>query len=131
MTCNRQARRQWSAELSRENKRWPHDLVEVPQDQWPASTSAARIQPQRTLRSRHFLVQIFPAEPGATRITVNRTEIDRRGGWADGITWDQLQDIKRQCGYAEAQAVEIYPPTPPWCTTPTCATCGFWKHPST
>jgi hypothetical protein len=30
--------------------------------------------------------------------------------WADGITWDTLQLLKRECGHGERWAVEVYPP---------------------
>ena len=31
------------------------------------------------------------------------------GRWKDDITWDELQEIKRQAGYGNQMAVEIYP----------------------
>lgn len=31
------------------------------------------------------------------------------GRWDDGLVWDELQEIKRQLGYGNSQAVEIYP----------------------
>jgi hypothetical protein len=42
------------------------------------------------------------------RLSVN---IAARSGerWAEGITWEQLQQIKRQVGYGEFDAVEVYP----------------------
>lgn len=36
--------------------------------------------------------------------------VDRDGNWIDGITWDELMEIKRQCGFGDRLAVEIYPP---------------------
>jgi hypothetical protein len=44
------------------------------------------------------------------RLSVLRTTLDAHTGrWLDGIAWDQLQDIKAQCGYAHHDAVEVYP----------------------
>jgi len=30
--------------------------------------------------------------------------------WVDGITWDDLQRLKREAGYGDREAVEVYPP---------------------
>jgi len=54
-------------------------------------------------------VQEFQAKPPAMiRLSVCRTTLnDDR--WQDGITWDELQQLKQQCGYGELDAIEIYP----------------------
>ena len=59
-------------------------------------------------RSKYFLVQV-KLENGVTRLSVNRTELDSTGNWRDGITWDELQEIKDLCGFANREAVEVYP----------------------
>ena len=65
--------------------------------------------PKEVYKSSEFLVQIFNLDNKPTRLTVNK--VKRKGnGWADGITWDQLMQIKRLLGYADMCAVEIYPP---------------------
>lgn len=62
-------------------------------------------------RSARFLVQVYRPEKGAQRISVNRTAIDTvTGRWLDGISWEDLQRIKREIGRGELDAVEIYPP---------------------
>lgn len=60
-------------------------------------------------------MQVFDESPRGEqqvlRLTVNRTHVDPVSfRWLDGITWDQLQDLKRQCGRGHLEAVEIYPP---------------------
>lgn len=67
----------------------------------------------RALRNRHLLVQEF-AEPDhpqvLVRLSVSRTALNDKGDrWLDGITWDQLQAVKDAMGYAEHDAVEVYP----------------------
>lgn len=60
-------------------------------------------------RSRDYLVQIFKEPPPVVaRISINRTSIsgDR---WTDNISWDELQRVKNECGFAGLDAVEIYP----------------------
>jgi len=90
--------------LKRENTKYGFDFVKI---------SAPRHNDQNFIaayRSKDFLAQIF-LEQHAIRISVNRTELNFHGtGWEDGITWDELQFIKRGCGFGKSTAVEIYPP---------------------
>jgi hypothetical protein len=92
-------------QLERDNAKMPRELIALPRNEWPDPEA-----PQlRVLRSREFLVQEFSAKaPAVVRLSVNRTVIagDR---WAENVTWDDLQRIKRECGYGAADAVEIYP----------------------
>lgn len=60
-------------------------------------------------RSRKFLVVVYN-ERGHCRVTINRAELDQEGGWLAGITWDEIQKIKRDIGRGEMWAVECYPP---------------------
>lgn len=93
-------------QVARENARQPAVLTEVPRHLWPDP-----LAPQlRVLRSREYLVQEFEAAgPAVVRLSINRVELagDR---WVDGISWEELQRIKSECGYGQADAVEIYPP---------------------
>ena len=59
-------------------------------------------------RSREYLVQVFEPKNGGQRMTVSRTSVEA-GMWRDGISWDELQLLKRQCGFGDFWAVEIYP----------------------
>jgi len=91
--------------LKKENAKWPTTLREIPREQWPSQPPQVR----RVLRSRNFLVQEFAAPlPAIARLSICRTTMvgDR---WMDGISWDELQDLKRQCGYDYRDAVEIFP----------------------
>lgn len=104
MTVTREQRRQ----LERENAKRPAVLREVPRDMWPINgpVDASR---SRVWLSRSFLVQEFVASNGAAfRLSVSRTT-HNGDRWAENITWDELMQIKRECGYANADAVEIYP----------------------
>lgn len=65
--------------------------------------------PINVYKNDEFLVQIYNLDGEPTRITVNKTK--RKGNnWADGITWDQLMQVKRLVGFAKHCAIEIYPP---------------------
>lgn len=61
-------------------------------------------------RNNAFLVQVFP-EDKLPRISINKTEFNEAGDrWNDGITWDEIQEIKNRVGFKDMCAVEIYPP---------------------
>jgi hypothetical protein len=96
-------------EIERENRRWPEQLQSIPKDEWPADPF--EVAPRFAMhRSRRFLVQCF-RDNGFVRLTVNRTDWDERAkAFRDGISWDDLQRLKAEAGYADAWAVEIYPP---------------------
>lgn len=80
-------------------------LTEYDQSQWPKDGDRTR---QRVLVSRDFLAQVF-VEEGVLRLTVSRTKMRPDGRWEDGITWDELMQVKREAGYGNVFAVEIYP----------------------
>lgn len=102
---SREQRRQ----LARENAKLPATLAPVPSDQWPDLTYMKK-KPYAVWRSRFFLVQSFDEGNGINRLSVARAEIDTSTGrWKDGITWDELQEVKRQVGLGDYMAVEIFP----------------------
>lgn len=105
---NRIERRFASAYLAQENKKWTAECTRVPEAQWP---TGGTVRPIEVWRSRYFLVQVFPAMNGGQRITVNRTGFigNNATRWNDGITWDDLQRVKREIGRGNDWAVEIYP----------------------
>lgn len=91
--------------LSRENKGWPDSLV-----RFPSALTGPKPMPYAVMRSKGFMVQFY-MEPGTTvRLSIHRTTIDDTGEWVDGITWDDLQRIKREAGFGDCCAIEIYPP---------------------
>lgn len=91
--------------LAADNKRYteafePMDFEGIEQD-----GDARRLA---VYRNNRFLVQVFK-ERGIIRLTINRTMIGRDGQWLDGITWDELQEIKDALGFGGWDAVEVYP----------------------
>lgn len=93
--------------LAEDNKRWPPYLVPVPREEWPALHRVGPIV--EVWRSRTLLVQVREPRNGAQWVSVNRTALDDTGRFRDGLTWDELQEVKRQIGRGDRWAVELYP----------------------
>lgn len=43
------------------------------------------------------------------RLSVSRTTVQDDGRWGDNLTWDEMQEIKRQVGMGDMYAIEIFP----------------------
>lgn len=98
--------------LTRENLKWPEKLTLVAPSEWPKLKPDSDARMVMLYRSREFVCQVFhePSHPAiVARLSINRTTIDDRGGWMQGITWDQLQRLKCEAGYGGLDAVEVYP----------------------
>lgn len=93
--------------LEKENAKYSDLFMEIPKESWPI-IPRHHLEPAKVLRSRKFLVVIYP-EKNALRISVNRTMINNRGEWIPDISWEELQEVKRLIGYGDHLAVEIYP----------------------
>lgn len=101
ISATRDQRRQ----LARDNAKMPTVLRSVPLGiDKPESLVAA-------WRSRDFLVQGFIDNGCLIRLSINRTTLGQNGRWLENITWDELQELKRQAGYGNHYAIEVYPKT--------------------
>lgn len=98
-------------QLERDNAKLPRLLEGVPRVEWPAHLAFSEHAPFAVWRSREFLVQAFEEQaPGVhCRLSINRTTVSG-GRWVDGISWDELQRLKAECGLGDMWAVEIFPP---------------------
>lgn len=106
---SREGRRALVRQLERDNGQWPEVLVEVPRAQWPPLRPGH--SPIGVMRSRRVLCQVFEEAGGVVRLTFNQTWIDETTWrWADGLSWDDLQRLKREAGFGDREAVEVYPP---------------------
>jgi len=92
--------------LYEQNKKFGHVLSEVPREQWPEKAfDSKRV---RVLRSRTHMDQVFD-EGRFFRLSICRTELDDDGRWKDGMTWDELQRLKKEAGYGDKFAFEVFP----------------------
>lgn len=84
---------------------------EVPKEKWPKDDPKP---PLKVFHNNKFLVQVIN-DYGNIRLTINKVQVQhfKRDGtpnWKDGISWDELEEIKNSVGYENSWMVEIYPP---------------------
>lgn len=91
--------------LEKENARQPSALAKVPRHEWPGFQPPTIIE---VWRSRGFLVQIHMEPGGYERMSACRTT-HNGDSWVDQLTWDELMQLKRDCGRGDRDAVEVYP----------------------
>lgn len=91
--------------LAADNRKWPLVLAPVPKADWPERAPGDLIE---LWRSRAFLVQVFREADGYERLSVCRSE-HNGDSWEDGITWEELMQLKRECGRGHRDALEVYP----------------------
>lgn len=93
--------------LKKENHKWPAMMRRLSIEETPDRPPSVK----EIWRGKEFLAQTYETtDPNITRVSVNRTCIDvtnRR--WRDAITWDDLQEVKRQVGFGNHDAVEVFP----------------------
>lgn len=102
-------------QLDRDNRRFPEELREQPREEWPEDVRAqvwgSGSVPLRAWRSRKFLAVLWEDPSGFKRLTISRTEWDKAAGrFREGVSWDDLQRLKREAGFASRCAVEVFPP---------------------
>lgn len=100
--------REQRRQLARDNAKLSPILTPVPKTEWPAPVGVTKI-PYALFRSRDFLVQCHAEADGISRLSIARSHINDAGDWQDGISWEELQRIKREVGFGDYMAVEIFP----------------------
>ena len=93
--------------LREANKHYSSTLEPIPFDRWPTPTPYGL---KNVYRSNRYLVQVYMEFRHGVdyRVTISRTDIDG-GRWKDGISWEELQGIKDSIGFADHDAVEVFP----------------------
>jgi len=91
--------------LVRESASRPATLQQVPREQWPEMFSPQLIE---VWRSRSFLVQVYNEPGDFQRMSVCRA-LHNGDSWVDQVTWDELMQLKRECGRGDKDALEVYP----------------------
>lgn len=95
--------------IKAETLKYPDHLVNVTHLNWYGE-EGKRKGLKEVWASRNFRLYVFLHQDGTERLNIHRMRIDLENDtWADGITWDELQDLKRQCGRGSRLAVEVFP----------------------
>lgn len=90
----------------------PFKMEEVPIEKWPKIQGSNSGDPIKVFKNSRYLVQVRKHR-GQIRLSINRVQHTFREGkpiWLDGLTWDELQEIKNQCGFEDYWLCEYYPP---------------------
>lgn len=93
----------------------PARLTEIPREQWPRDYRDGLSAPVRVWQSQKYLVQLFDAGavpmPPTTmmRLSVCRVTLKDDGRWEEGLEWEELMQVKREVGYGDWYALEVYP----------------------
>ena len=96
--------------LRKQNAKYPKVPAEIPKSEWPNLFSGGGDNTRtRVWRSCDFLIQEFTLPGDLIRLSICRTDLNPQGKWKDNISWDELQMIKKLIGYADQDAVEIFP----------------------
>lgn len=67
-------------------------------------------KPKETWCSKSFLVEIFDVNKNWERMRVHRNAFNPTfTAYLDGISWDTVMDLKRECGRGDREAVELFP----------------------
>lgn len=99
--------REMRRQLERDNAKFPLALTQLPRPEWHDRAPAGVFE---VWRSRGHLVQIYAERNGIERLSINATAIRAAGDrWEEGIDWETLQRLKRECGRGDRWAVEIFP----------------------
>lgn len=98
--------------IKEESKAFGHELEEIPAETRNLTLMDRNGATQTLLkvfRSRRFMVQIYQ-NGNWLRISVNRSEyLPDSDCWKEGISWDDLMEVKAQIGFSDHDAIEIYP----------------------
>lgn len=101
----RQISRKSRLELKKNNKTFPNHLIEIEVSEEKQANNPNLL---KVFRSRYYLVQVFE-DGDVIRLSINKTEVNNDGSWKENIGWEDLQQLKRQAGFANHYAVEVYP----------------------
>lgn len=106
---NRKERQKFYREQHQYVSQLPEALTLIPVSEFPHMY----IMPIKAWRSKKYLVQMWDESnseyPTLKRLSVCRVLLAENGHWQDQLTWDELQSIKREIGFGDWYAIEIYP----------------------
>jgi hypothetical protein len=91
----------------------PVKLTEIPRARWPSHYMTDPRALVKVYESWKYLAQLYDsgAREGRTvlRLSVCRVVLREDGRWEEDISWEQLMQVKRECGFGDWYAIEVYP----------------------
>lgn len=106
------SRKQLNKDIKTALQRYTNTLELVPKYAWGLQEPNTP-PPLRVWRSQKYLVQEYCVNVQVVRLSIQTTKVAKgfkqKRQFEDGISWDVLQKLKRECGYGDRDAVEIYP----------------------
>lgn len=88
----------------------PLVMTPIPTSRWNLKI---RPQPIQAWESQKFLAQLYAEQhvdgQPCLRLSVNRVTVTVDGKWEDNLTWDELMQVKAECGFADFYGLEVYP----------------------
>lgn len=110
---NRAERRMMAKYAREEASHRPVTLTEIPRSRWPTHYLNDPKAPVKAYESRKYLAQLYDAgaheSRTAMRLSICRVTLGDDGRWEEGLGWEELMQVKRECGYGDWYAVEVYP----------------------
>lgn len=109
-TLNREQRRALEKAKRQLIASYPETLEVVPENDPNLPYSSHPQDIDKIYRSKKYTVIVWNV-PAGKKLSIQRNEWDSHTNrYRDNISWDEIQEIKRQCGFGEQNAIEFYPP---------------------
>lgn len=108
---NREERRALNRAAKARAASYPERLTPLPESEWPSSSKRLATQqtpPTAVWVSRRWIVQLYQIPEELGDGVVGRVSVRRTDGKAE-VTWYELQEIKREIGFGDRWALEIFP----------------------
>jgi hypothetical protein len=102
---DRDGRREYFREYERQRRSWPEQMQKIP---LPADLPEGQKQIEGQWRSRYYLATLWNRD-GRRTLHIHRVEMAKDGTWLPGVTWEDMQSIKIQCGLGLMVGQVIFP----------------------
>lgn len=101
---------EFSEKIELENQTLSEGLQDVTNFNFPRKDEMIATGMIERWISKNFDVRVYKHADGSERLFINRRSVDEeQKTWKGDITWDELMEIKRQCGRGDKFALEIFP----------------------
>ena len=112
-SLSRSERRARASYLRKAAASRPARMTEIPRARWPAHFLTDPRAPTKAYESSRYLAQLYDAGAlegrTALRLSICRVTLKDDGRWEEDLQWSELMQVKRECGFGDWYAVEVYP----------------------